>query len=125
MAGVYLGEIEPAGPKTLSYQRFWPFGHLETPISCGTQGVTITVDEDLVDEAGRAVAEGRASSVSAWIGEAMVARQANDRRVEALGELIAEYEAVHGTITEEELAQQAQADRDSAALVRAELRRAG
>jgi hypothetical protein len=87
--------------------------------------VTITVDEDLVDEAGRAVAEGRASSVSAWIGEAMVARQANDRRVEALGELIAEYEAVHGTITEEELAQQAQADRDSAALVRAELRRAG
>ena len=39
VTGVYLGEIGPAGPKTLSYQRFWPFGHLETPISCGTQGV--------------------------------------------------------------------------------------
>ena len=55
----------------------------------------------------------------------MVARQTNDRRLEVLGELIAEYEAAHGTITDEELAQQAQADRDSAALVRAELRRAG
>ena len=87
--------------------------------------VTITVDEDVVEEAARAVEEGRAASVSAWIGEAMVARQANDRRLEALGELIAEYEAVHGTITDDELAQQTQADRDSAALVRAELRRAG
>ncbi|MBK6438574.1 MAG: hypothetical protein IPH81_12915 [Candidatus Microthrix sp.] len=87
--------------------------------------VTITVDADVVEEATRAVAEGRASSVSAWIGEAMVARQTNDRRLEVLGELIAEYEAAHGTITDEELAQQAQADRDSAALVRAELRRAG
>jgi Arc/MetJ-type ribon-helix-helix transcriptional regulator len=87
--------------------------------------VTITVDADIVEEATRAVEEGRAASVSAWIGEAMVARQANDRRLEALGELIAEYEAVQGAITDEELAQQAQADRDSAALVRAELRRAG
>ena len=87
--------------------------------------VTITVDADVVEEATRAVAEGRASSVSAWIGEAMVARPTNDRRLEALGELIAEYEAVHGTITDDELAQQTQADRDSAALVRAELRRAG
>ena len=87
--------------------------------------VTITVDADIVEEATSAVEEGRAASVSAWIGEAMVARQANDRRLEALGELIAEYEAVQGAITDEELAQQAQADRDSAALVRAELRRAG
>ena len=87
--------------------------------------VTITVDADIVEEATRAVEEGRAASDSAWIGEAMVARQANDRRLEALGELIAEYEAVQGAITDEELAQQAQADRDSAALVRAELRRAG
>ena len=87
--------------------------------------VTITVDADIVEEATRAVEEGRAASVSAWIGEAMVARQADDRRLEALGELIAEYEAVQGAITDEELAQQAQADRDSAALVRAELRRAG
>ena len=86
--------------------------------------VTITVDEDVVEEVARAVADGRASSISAWIGEAIVARQANDRRLEALGELIAEYEAEHGTITDEELAQQAQADRDSAAHVRTELRRA-
>ena len=87
--------------------------------------VTITVDEDIVEEAARAVADGRASSVSAWIGEAIVARQATDRRLEALDELIAEYEAEHGTLTDEELAQQAQADRDSAARVRTELRRAG
>ena len=59
--------------------------------------MTITVDADVVEEATRAVAEGRASSVSAWIGEAMVARQTNDRRLEVLGELIAEYEAAHGS----------------------------
>lgn len=87
--------------------------------------VTITVNETLVAEAAVAVADGRAASVSSWIGEAMAARQASDHRLDVMADLIAEYEAAHGTITDDEMAQQAQADRDSAALVRAGLRRSG
>lgn len=46
---------------------------------------------------------------------------AHDRRLEVMADLIADYEAVHGTITDEEMAQQAPADRVSAALTKAGL----
>ena len=35
------------------------------------QRVTVTVDEELLQEASTAVSEGRSRSVSEWIGEAM------------------------------------------------------
>lgn len=87
--------------------------------------VTVTVDEDLVDEAAAAVAEGQAESVSAWVSEAMALRYARDRRLAELASLISAYETEHGVISDEELAEQAQADRDAAASVRSGVRRAG
>ena len=87
--------------------------------------VTITVDEALVAEASAAVAEGRTESVSAWVNEAMHDRLARDRRLESLAELVSAYEAEHGEITDDELAEQAQRDRDAAAASRSRVRRAG
>ena len=87
--------------------------------------VTITVDEALVAEASAAVARGRVESVSAWINEAMSVRVARDRRIEALAELVSAYEAEHGEITDDELAEQAHRDRDAAAASRSRVRRAG
>ena len=87
--------------------------------------VTVTVDEELLEEAAAAVADGRAESVSAWVSEAMAHRCERDRRLRELAGLVADYEAEHGVISDEELAEQAQVDRDAAALARLGARRAG
>jgi hypothetical protein len=86
--------------------------------------LTISIDAELAAAAAGAVADGRADSVSAWVGEAMRERVAKERRLVALAEVLADYEAEHGQITDEELAEQARADRDAAAAVRAGRRRA-
>ena len=78
------------------------------------QRVTVTVDEALLDAASLAVREGRSRSVSEWIGEAMAQRRDRDARLAALSRLIAEYEAEHGFITDEDIADQDQQDRDAA-----------
>ena len=80
--------------------------------------VTVTVDEDVLQVAAKAVDDGDADSISSWISEAMIERRNKELRLAALGEMIADYEAEHGVITGDELAQQAQADRDAAALSR-------
>ena len=82
------------------------------------QRVTVTVDQADIDEANEAVRQGRARSVSEWVSEAMAQRRIKDRRLAVLGELISEYEAEHGVISDEEIAQQAQQDRDAAAAQR-------
>lgn len=87
--------------------------------------VTVTVDEDLLEEANAAVGDGRARSVSEWVAGAMAQRQVRERRLAVLGELIRDYEVAHGVITEEEMAEQAQRDRDAAAVSRMAVRRAG
>ena len=89
------------------------------------QRVTITVDEALVDEANAAVRAGRSRSVSEWISEAMAQRRDRDQRLAVLSRLVSEYEAAHGFITEDEMAEQAQQDRDAAAALRAATRQAG
>ena len=88
------------------------------------QRVTITVDEELLKEAKAAVAAGRVRSISEWIAGAMAHRRARDRRLAALSDLIRDYEAEHGVITADEIAEQAQRDRDAAALSRMAARRA-
>ena len=47
-----------------------------------------------------------------------------DRRLTALSQLVTDYEAEHGFITDEEIAEQAQQDRDTASQLRAAARRA-
>lgn len=77
--------------------------------------LTISIDAELAAAAAEAVADGRAESVSAWVGEAVREHVAKERRLAALAEAIAQYEDEHGEITDEELAEQARDDRDAAA----------
>lgn len=83
--------------------------------SMGKQQVTIDVDLALLQEVQAAVNKGSANSVSEWIGEAIAQKRATDQRLAALSELVAEYEAEHGFITDDEIAEQVKRDRDTAA----------
>ena len=87
--------------------------------------LTVTVDKDLLEAAAAAVADGRARSVSEWVAGAMAQRRARDRRLAVLSELIDDYEAAHGVISEDEMAEQAQRDGDAAAVSRMAARQAG
>jgi hypothetical protein len=60
----------------------------------------VTVDQDAVDAAEAAVADGRASSVSAWVAAAMAERA----RREGLAEVLAGIRAELGPATDEETA---------------------
>ena len=80
--------------------------------------LTVTVDPALVQAGNRAVEEGRADSVSAWVNLALADRVAKDRRLRALADAVSAYEAKFGVITADELAAQARADRASALVVR-------
>jgi hypothetical protein len=80
--------------------------------------LTVTVDAELVVAGNRAVRAGDADSLSGWVNDALVEREAKDRRRRALAEAIAEYEAKHGVITAEEMAAQRRADQKAAIVVR-------
>lgn len=67
------------------------------------QRLSATVEADLLSAAKRAVAEGRAESLSAWVNEALKRQAQHDERMKALGGFIREYEAEHGAITDEEM----------------------
>ena len=62
--------------------------------------VTVTVDQDVVAKAEAEVAAGRASSVSAWVAQAMTERA----RRESLRDVLAEIRAELGPATDEETA---------------------
>jgi Arc/MetJ family transcription regulator len=69
----------------------------------GKQRLSASVDAELVAAAQAAVAAARATSVSAWVNDALRRQVEHDRRTTALGEFLAAYEAEHGEITEEEI----------------------
>ena len=87
-------------------------------MSMRKERVTVTIDRELILAGSEAVAAGRAESLSGWINLALAERVSKERRLVAMGESIAAYEAVHGVISERELAEQARADRASAIVVR-------
>jgi hypothetical protein len=80
--------------------------------------LTVTVDPDLVAAGNAAVEQGLASSLSAWVNDAMAVRANRDRKLRAMSDAIASYEAEFGVITAEELAIQRRADRSAAVVVR-------
>jgi len=82
------------------------------------QRLTVTVDPELVEAGNQAVASGRAESLSAWVNGALVDRAARDARLEALAAAVAGYEAEFGEISDDEIAAQRRADRESAVVVR-------
>ena len=81
--------------------------------------VTVTVDAELLDAASRAVSAGQASSVSAWVNEAMAAKNEDQRLLEAMDEAIADYEAEFGPITDEQMEQRRRLDSERMIRVRA------
>jgi Arc/MetJ-type ribon-helix-helix transcriptional regulator len=82
--------------------------------------LSASVDADLVAVAQEAVARGQAESVSAWVNEALRLKVAHDRRLRALDEFVAAFEAEHGEITQAEMSQAARRARGRAVVVRGE-----
>jgi len=82
--------------------------------------LSASVDADLVAVAQEAVAAGQAGSVSAWVNEALRLKVAHDRRLRALDEFVAAFEAEHGEITEAEMSEAARRARGRAVVVRGE-----
>lgn len=84
--------------------------------------LTVTVDAEVAEAATRAVAEGRAPSVSAWVNDALIRHAEHAQRLRALDEAVGAHEAEFGAFTEEELEAQRAADAAAAASVRARRR---
>lgn len=80
--------------------------------------LSATVEADLLEAGRAAVAAGEAESLSAWVNAALRRQAEHDLRMRALSAFIAEYEADHGEITEEEMASAARAMRSRAVVVR-------
>lgn len=78
----------------------------------------MTVDRTLVDAANKAVAAGRADSLSGWVNQALAERAAKERRLVALADAIAFYESKFGVITDADLEARVRADRRSAIVIR-------
>ena len=53
-----------------------------------------------------------------WVAGATAERRARDRSLAVLSDLVRDYEAVHGVITDDEIAEQAQRDCVAAAVSR-------
>ena len=69
----------------------------------GKQRLSASVDAELIAAAEDAVAQGRAATVSAWVNDALRLKLEHDRRLAAVDDFIAAYEAEHGEITADEM----------------------
>jgi hypothetical protein len=80
--------------------------------------LSASVDAELVAVAQDAVADGHAESISAWVNDALRLKADHDRRLQAVDEFLAAYEAEHGEITEEDMRDAARRARGRAVVVR-------
>jgi hypothetical protein len=80
--------------------------------------LSATVEAELLAAGRAAVAEGRAESLSAWVNDALRRQADHDRRMQALDEFLAGYEAEHGEITEDEIREAERRTRSRAVVVR-------
>ena len=80
--------------------------------------MSATVEAGLLAAGRAAVAEGRAESLSAWVNDALRRQADHDRRMQALDEFLAAYEAEHGEITEDEIREAERRSRSRAVVVR-------
>lgn len=81
--------------------------------------LSASVNAELIRAAERAVADGRAENVSAWVNEAMRRQVEHDERLRALGDFIAAWETEHGVISAGEMAAASRNARQRAIVVRA------
>ena len=87
--------------------------------------LAVTVDRALIRAGKGAVSSGRAQSLSGWVNLALAERAAKERRLKAMAEAIAAYEAKFGEISAEELTAQDRSDRRSAIVIRGGVRSPG
>jgi Arc/MetJ-type ribon-helix-helix transcriptional regulator len=87
------------------------------------QRLSASVDADLVAVAQEAVAAGQAENVSAWVNDALRLKADLDRRLRAVDEFLAVYEAENGEITDEEIRDAARNARGRAMVVRGQRER--
>lgn len=80
--------------------------------------LSASVDAELIAAAQEAVAHGRAESVSAWVNDALRLKADHDRRLAAIDEFLAAYQAEHGEITKQEMHDAARRARARAVVVR-------
>lgn len=80
--------------------------------------LSATVEAELLAAGRAAVAQGRAESISAWVNDALGRQVDHDRRMRALDDFLAAYEAEHGEITEDEMRDAARRTRARAVVVR-------
>ncbi|MDR1442523.1 MAG: hypothetical protein LBJ02_09105 [Bifidobacteriaceae bacterium] len=80
--------------------------------------LTVTADVQPLSAGQRAVEAGEFGSLSEWANAAMAEKASRDRRLRLLRQALASYEAEYGEITEEEMGEQARADREAAITVR-------
>ena len=76
------------------------------------------MDADLVVAAEAAARRGEAANVSAWVNEAMRLKVEHDRGLADLAAVIADFEAEHGEITNEEIEKAARTARSRAVTIR-------
>jgi len=82
--------------------------------------LSASVDADLVEAGQAAVEAGEADNLSAWVNEALRRQADHDRRLRALDDYLAAYEAEHGEITDVEIAAATRRARARAVVVRGE-----
>ena len=80
--------------------------------------LSVTVDADLLEAAEKAVSKRKTGTLSAWVNDALRTKLEHERRMSALTEYIASYEALHGEITAEEMSRAARRARARAIVVR-------
>lgn len=65
--------------------------------------LSASIDADLLAAVEVAAAQGRGTTVSAWVGDAIRLKLEHDQRLNALAALVAGYEAEHGEISDAEM----------------------
>lgn len=65
--------------------------------------LSASVDAELVAAGQAAVAAGKAENLSAWVNEALIRHTEHGRGLQALAAFVAEYEAEHGEISQEDM----------------------
>ena len=65
--------------------------------------LSASVDSVLIRAAEEAVKRGLATSVSAWVNDALQLKVAQERRLESLAAFVSAYEMEHGEISPEEI----------------------
>jgi len=82
------------------------------------QRLSATVEADVLAAGRAAVSEGRAENLSAWVNDALRRQADHDRRMTALDNFLASYEAEHGEITDDEMRDATRRTRARAVVVR-------